>query len=109
MLTKSALVTVVPGTPGQEYRAASSVCVSKGGDGGDVIPDPVEPDDDGGLTVAPGTPILLETPDGSGGYTSTESVAPAPDGYVCRNEIVFVTVPGSLEPAVMYTVVCTLP
>lgn len=102
MLAKLATVTVLPGNPGQAAAPASHSCV--------VAPDPPP-----GPPPAPGTPydppagmpILLETPDGAGGYTVTDGVAPAPAGYACRLEVVFVAVPGSTDPAPQYSVVCT--
>lgn len=101
MLRKFALVTVIPATAGRDYRPATHQCydVPPPGVGGET-----PPADSGGGTVtpAPGTVILLEYNDG----TSAESVAPAPDGFVCRMETVYVSVPGSTEPAAVFAVVC---
>lgn len=104
MLRKDALVTVVPGTPGQAYRAASHTCYGNPpyGYGGDSAP-PSEPPPATGVTPDAGTPIWLE-PEGADGYAS---VAPAPSGYVCRYETVYVYAPGQLEPSAVYNIVCT--
>lgn len=105
MLRKLAAVTVIPGTPGQAARAATHQCVVVDSQ----TPPPPGPPPPPPTAYDPpaGTPILLETPDGAGGYTSSASVAPAPAGYVCRVETVWIVVPGSTEPAIAYNVVCT--
>lgn len=108
MLTKPAITTVIPGTPGRDYEPASHVCsTAPPFNDGDVLPPPGGGGTDGAYVPDPGTPILLEAKDGAGGYTSSGSVAPAPAGYVCRLETVFVNVPGQVEPAAQYNVVCT--
>jgi hypothetical protein len=103
MLVKLPLVTVIPGTPARAYRAASEVCVAAppAGTGGDSEP-PAEPPPAGGVVPPPGTPILLFPLVGD----SVASVAPAPSGYVCHYETVWVTIPGSTEPAQQFNVVC---
>lgn len=103
MLLKLPLVTVIPGTPGRAYRAASEECVAAPppGTGGDSVP-PSTPPPPSGVVPAPGTPILLFPLVGD----SVASVAPAPSGYVCRYETVWVVVPGSVEPAQQFNVVC---
>lgn len=50
---------------------------------------------------------MLEVPNGSGGYNIVESVAPAPAGYVCRQQTLWVFYPGQTTPAKQYFVVCT--
>lgn len=108
-LRKTPNVTTVPEVVAQAFRPASHTCYSFPPSGtigdGYTPPPPVPP---GAIVPAAGTPILLETPNGVGGYDSTESVAPAPGGYVCRNRVVHVYTPGQLTPATTYYVVCTL-
>lgn len=112
-LRKTSLVTVTPAVIGQAYKAASTTCLplAPTGTGGATLP-PLSYGGSGstapsGVAVAAGTPILLEHKDGNGGYTSTESVAPAPAGYTCRKTMTWVHTPGSIEPSVVYYVVCT--
>lgn len=99
MLRKLALVTVIPGTPGREYRPATHECFDTPPP--NTVPPPTD-SGDGGVVPTAGTPILLEHLDGS----VTESVAPAPAGFVCRIETTWVVTPGSLDPAPVYTTVC---
>jgi hypothetical protein len=109
MLLKTPLVTVIPGVAGRDYRAASHVCydVPPPGVGGDGVspPAPAPP----GSTIAPdGTPIILEDANGLGGYNTYTGVAPAPPGFVCRFETIFVTDPADpTHTAVQYNIVCT--
>lgn len=104
MLRKTPLVTVTPGTPGQAYRAASHTCYATPPDGtnGDSTPPPVPPDGTG-VTPAAGTPIWLEPRSGD----PYASLAPAPVGYSCRYEVVFVYAPGEDTPATVYNIVCS--
>lgn len=108
-LLKLEEITNIPAVEGQAFRPASLTCYTfpPNGSNGDNFPPPTPPPP-GAITPAPGTPILLETPDGGGGYNSTASVAPAPGGYVCRNRVVHVYTPGQVTPATTYYVVCTL-
>ena len=114
MLTKSAIVTVIPAVAGQAYRAASTVCTPNApGVPGEVYSSgstaPASSGAGGGITPAAGTVILLEVSDGFGGYTTTPRVAPAPVGYVCRYETVFVAnLADPTHTATQYNVVCTL-
>jgi hypothetical protein len=110
MLRKTALVTVIPGSPGQAYAPASETCTPKAVNPNDNLGAPgIAPPPSGSVVPAPGTPIILETPNGSGGYVTSNSVAPAPAGYVCRREAIWVYTPGDPSPAVQYQIVCTAP
>ena len=112
MLLKQPLVEVIPGTPAEPGQEASSTCYPKAPPNPDA-PEPDPPPDDsgdpppGGIEPPAGAPILLEHKDGAGGYTTEQSIAPPPSGYVCERRTIWVTVPGSTTPAAMYLVVCT--
>lgn len=109
MLTKPSLITVIPAVDGRDYRAASETCYAgvPPGTGGDTYP-PGTPPPESATNPAAGTPIVLESHDGSGGYIVTESTAPAPAGYVCRIETVFITDPNDpLHTTTQYNTVCT--
>lgn len=111
MLTKQAIVTVIPAVVGQAYSPASTVCTPNSPSGGTIVPGGTPPGTSGaagGIAPAAGTPILLETSNGAGGYNTAGSTAPAPAGYVCRYETVFVSTPGVVGLSVQYNVVCTL-
>lgn len=104
MLKKTADVTFTPAIAGRAARAASNVCTpyAPSGGGGNTDP-PTDPPPPTGLVIPAGTPIWL-TPLNGDGYAS---VAPAPNGYTCRQQLMYVYSPGSFVPAAIYYVVCS--
>lgn len=115
MLTKTPIITVIPGVAGRAAREASSECVAAPppGTGGDGSPPPPAPLP-GDTSIPAGTVILLEDTDGLGGYFSSLSIAPAPVGFVCRYQAgtaysvsVYDPASGDIPVAIQYNYVCT--
>lgn len=99
MLTKPAIVTVIPGTPGQAYEPPSQVCV------------PLPPRGEGGTTPptpAPGSVVYVYVPNNPNNRYAGEVRTPmstSPAGYTCQAGLFFDIVIGGLVTPV-YEVRC---
>lgn len=111
MLHKPGLITIIPGTPGRAYRAASYVCTPKApdGTGGDTDPPPTTPpptDSANEFHVFvpnnPDFPELGETYEVMGEHPGT--------GYTCElqdlSSFIVVPTPGG-NIVIQNSVVCT--
>lgn len=103
MLRKTPEITNIPAVEGRAYQPASHNCFTlpPPGSGGSTSP-PTNPPPPSGYTPPAGTPIWLIPLNGD----SYGSTAPAPGGYTCRQGVMYVYAPGSIEPAAVYYVIC---